>query len=293
MQEGETQISASVTDRISQNYEGLSKTLKVAADFIISHPNDVASRSMRQIARLSDISPATYSRLAKALDYDSYEELRELYRESLDRGAMTFTEKARSLRAGKKSGEMEPFLLRQSAACASNLETQVKEIDLNQLENTIERLTNARRVLLVGALSSAALVEYFAYLASWFTDNWVVAGRNGVSFPAALSGMSAKDAVIILSKTPFARQSTNAARLAQKKGIDVFLITDSHTCPAASSASHTLIVPSASPQFFPSDVATMALIETMIGMLVARAGPDAENRIAEIEKMNQLLDQNS
>lgn len=283
-------IAAGVQETVSQRYGGLSGKLRVAADFVVANPGDVATRSLRAVARMSGVSPATYCRLAHALGYRSYEELREHHRADLGRRVTSFSERARILRHSPKGKSSAPFLDRQTSACMGNLSAQLREMDYSRLAEIVARLSNARRVLLVGALSSAAIVDYFAYLASWFADGWSVAGRNGVVLPAALSGMRKDDVVVVLSQAPFARRSIAAARLAAEAGVAVVVITDSHTCPAARHATYTLIVPSDSPQFFSSYVATMVLVETIIGMLVAGAGPEAESRIAEIEKRNRQLD---
>ena len=50
-------------------------------------------------------------------------------------------------------------------------------------------------------------------------------------------------------------------------------------------------MPSDSPQFFSSYAATLVLVETIIGMLVARAGPEAMDRIAEVEARNHRLEE--
>jgi len=95
-----------------------------------------------------------------------------------------------------------------------------------------------------------------------------------------------------VSKTPFSNRSIRSAKLAAEAGAAVVVITDSHACPVAAHATHTLIVPCESPQFFTSYVATMVLIETIIGMLVARSGPEAEARILAVETLNQRLEGN-
>lgn len=280
-----------VQDAIAAHYDGLSRKLQLAADYIVENPVDVATRSLRSIAGTSGVSPATYSRLARALGYDTYEELRETCRRAFGRHAASFSEKARKLQCDAHEDHGGSLLARQSAACIVNIETQLRVMDQTRLEAVATLLADARQVLLVGGLASAGVVDYFAYLASWFTENWRVAGRNGTALSAALSGIGPGDAVVVLLKTPYAKRSIHAARIAASAGASVIVITDSHTSPALKHASHSLIVPTESPQFFSSYTATLALIETIIGMLVTRAGPEAEQRIQAVEALNHDLEE--
>ena len=55
-----------INDLIAHHYEELSPQLKVAADHVMGHLDDVASRSLRAVASGSKLNPPTYSRLAKA-----------------------------------------------------------------------------------------------------------------------------------------------------------------------------------------------------------------------------------
>ena len=67
------------------------------------------------------------------------------------------------------------------------------------------------------------------------------------------------------------------------------MITDSHSSPALEFADHGFIVPTESPQFFSSYASTLVLIETIVTMLLARAGDDAEDMIREAENQIHAL----
>jgi hypothetical protein len=48
-------------------------------------------------------------------------------------------------------------------------------------------------------------------------------------------------------------------------------------------------VPASTPQYFTSYVATVALLETLVGFTVARAGPEVVRNIEETEKRRRRL----
>ncbi len=279
--------SDNVQERIARHYSELSGRLKEAADYVVTHPLDVATRSLRAVSASAELAPATFTRLSRSLGFSSYEEMRELCRSELGQVNASFSAKAGLLAKEAKAGHSAPFLRRHMAACVDNLDMLSRQIDENRLEEVVDFLSSARQVVLFGAYSSTGIVEYFSYLARYFAPNWRVAGRVGASLSSDFVGLDERDAVIVISKTPSAKRAVLAARMGADLGAHVILITDSHTCPAVDYATTHFIMPSDSPQFFSSYVASLVLIETLVGMLVSRAGPKAEARVAEIETWNR------
>ncbi|RMF39386.1 MAG: MurR/RpiR family transcriptional regulator [Alphaproteobacteria bacterium] len=274
-------------DRIARRYSDLSARLREAADFVAGNPVEVATRSLRSLSSASGVSPATFSRLARALGFSSYEELRELSRSAVGERVLTFSEKASRLRADARA--RMTMIERQAAACIGNIADLEKNMDRERLREAVDRLGRARNVVLFGAFGSTGIVEYMAYLANYFTANWVLAGRMGASLGAALASIGAEDMLMVVTKSPYAKRAILAAEIARAAGAGTIVITDSHSCPAIKHADLAFIVPSDSPQFFSSYAATLVLLETMIAMLVARLQGDPADRIRAVEERNRRL----
>ncbi|GGX64044.1 RpiR family transcriptional regulator [Tateyamaria omphalii] len=274
--------------RLSARYSDLSDTLRQAADYLASNPVDVASRTLRSVAAESGVSPAAFSRLARALDYTDFEELREELRTKIGRRVKNFAERAERLHDQHHEGRAS-FVDAHLAACQSNLQTFMDGLDLGSLEHAVDRVSAARKVMLLGALGSTGVVEYLSYMASFCADNWMMASRMGASLGGGMAGLDERDALIIVTKPPFSERTIQAAALAQQQGVYVVLITDTHRCPALKHASARFIVPTDSPHFYSSYVVTIFLVEAFIGVLVSRTGPTARKRIAEVEAANRVL----
>ena len=280
-------MSVTIEDRISSQYPNLSAKLRTAADFVAAHPVDVATRSLRSVAQTSGVSPATFSRLARVLGYEDYEALREAGRAAVGARLTSFAERAEALRQGDQSAAH--FLHRQAAACMHNIRYLDDTVSPERLEAAVEALLRANKVLLIGALGSAGIVDYFAYQANFFARDWAVAGTSGASVAASFAQMAPNDAVIVLTKTPYADRSLRALRTAHENGFKTIVLTDSHAAPALEYADFPFIIPTESANFFSSYVATLVLIETMMSMLVSRVGPDAEARIRATEEQTKKL----
>ena len=284
--------STTLQDRINGSYADLSSKLQVAAKYVTENPVDVASRSLRSVASTSGVSPATFSRLARALGYDDYEQMRDEGRAAVERKLVPFSEKAAALRKQSANETGRLMLVHQVAACAANIEALTHDIDEARLEAAVALLDSAENVLLVGSMGSAGLMDYFGYMSHWFKTNWRVAGRNGTELSASLCRLGPGDVVFVLSKTPYARRTVAALQSAKERGAATIAITDSPTSPVLQFADHGFIVSTESPQFFSSYAATLVLMETIISMSLARSGPEADGMIRAAENQIERLGEN-
>lgn len=276
--------------RLVEHYTSLSAKLRLAGDYIAAHPLDVASRSLRSIANESGLAPATFSRLARALDYTSFEELREGMRLALDRRVNSFSERAERLMADH-SGALGGFFGSHLAACMGNLSRTGDEISEEDLEHAVARLARARKVRLLGALGSTGAVEYLSYMANFIADNWQILSRMGASLGTGLVDLDSRDVLVILTKPPFARHVIKAAEVAQAQGVFLIVISDTHACPALKYADTGFVVPTETPHFYSSYAATIFLIETIVGMVASQVGGAGRARIRQVEDLNRRLEE--
>lgn len=274
--------------RISARYDDLSSKLKQAADYLVENQIDIATRSLRSVAAHSNIAPASFSRLARALGYKDFGALRGDLRHSIGRRVNAQTSRARQLSTLQQEGQSD-FPHGFAQACIRNIETLAGSLPDAQLEHAVTRLHEARSVIVFGALSSTGVAEHLTYMASLLFDNWSMAGRMGASLGAGLAGLTAQDVLIIITQAPFSPRAARAAELARENGVFVVVITDSHTCPALKYASAGFITPSQTPHFFSSYTASLFFVETLMGLLARIGGEASRKRIAEVEQSNRRL----
>lgn len=283
-------MKTSFQQRLAENYTALSPRLREAGDYIVTNPLNTATRSLRSIAGDARIAPASFSRLARALRYDSFDDLRDSMRAQLQQQVSTFAVRAEGLRKTRNEST-QAFAMRAHQDCQRNLDAVMANLDFEQLEETADRLHDARKVVIIGALGSTGIAEYAGYMANFLGSNWVQAGRMGASIGSALCDLDARDALLVITKPPYARASIRAAELAQTRGAYVVVITDGHACPALQTAQSGFIVPGDSPNFFTSYAGTVFLIETLMALIARKSGPHTTARIAEIERDNRALDE--
>lgn len=281
-------MQPSFEQQLAGQYSSLSAKLRDAADYVVANPIDVATRSLRKVSKDAKLSPATFSRMSAALGYKTYEELRDVLRMTIEQRSNSFSNRVEVLQQRHEDGD-SGFFPQHLADCAANIQNLNTAIDRGSLEDCVERLHLARRVLVSGALGSTGAAEYLTYMASFIAANWSMVSRMGASMASGLVGLSKDDILIIVTNPPCANMSVRAAHEAHKAGAFVIVITDSHTCPALVHASASFIVPTQSQHFFSSYASTIVLCESIVGLLAARSGAPARERIAEVELRNRHL----
>lgn len=281
----------SMQEQLSKKLGDLSPQLKRAAQFMLDNPDEVATQSLRHVAKQADLPPPTFSRLARAVGCETYNDLRDLCRDEYRARSSRFADRALELLrsgSGDRSAS-ETLLVAHAAASVAGIQTLLERIDATRLEQAAERMVSARRVALIGSLSAAAFVEYAGYVAGMAMRKWSVFGRNGSSLASQIMDLGPEDAALVIAIDPYARRSVRAARLVREQGSYLLAITDNASSPLAELADESFFVSSDSPQFFPSHVAVLVLLETLIGLAVRSKGIESQQRIAAVERHSLVL----
>lgn len=246
----------------------LSPQLRRAARFVVDNPGEIATRSLRHIAETAQLPPPTFSRLAKAVGYDSYNSLKESCRLGV---------------LGRQGKDQEGLsvIADHGLSAIKGIERLLREIDEKELENGARVLAGARRVALIGEMRARALVDYASYLSDMTIDGLSVIGRDPVSLAAETRDLGAKDAAVVLTMNPYATRSIETAKLVSATGAYLISITDSPLSPVAEISDQMFVISPDGPQFFPSYVVATLIIETLFGLMVREKGADAHQRIKD------------
>ncbi|MGI9475318.1 MAG: MurR/RpiR family transcriptional regulator [Hyphomicrobiaceae bacterium] len=278
-------LDAGLRGMVLPRVQELSPTLRLAADYVLKNPDVVAMHSLRKVAEITDLNPPTFTRLARSLGLQNYEALRELCRQEIQQNSGSFADKAASLQR-RQSSAKGAFLPAHAAASIVNIENLVETTDPGSLAQAADLLAKARNVVLVGSLSSAALIDYLSYMARMAFPHWRSVLRNHETPEMGLSELGPHDAMIVLAHKPYASHAVEAAERVRRAGVPVVAVTDSYAAPIAVDAAHVFVTPTNSPHFFASAVPLVVLFEALLSMVVRRGGRKTRERIAAIEREN-------
>lgn len=279
-----------IQERLTRLHPTLPPKLRRAAKFLLENPGEIATQSMRTVATNSGVALPNLARLAKALGFDKYNALRDVYRKRVQVGAIgRYPERANRLQSsGKASGDAAIWAsFRESAL--NSIENVYARIDVRTIAGVAEKLLKKETIYVAGMQASYPFSAYFSYVGGMVASKIRLVGRRGGVIADDLFDVGPRDAVVCLAIQPCAQLTVQVAELAFDRGAYVVGITDSPASPLAAYSSEVLVTSCSSPLFFESYVGSTAIIELLIGFMTLRSGPDAVDRIAQIEAERRRL----
>lgn len=270
----------------------LSGQLMEAADFLMSHPEDVAFHSMREIARRSDVTPVTLVRFAQRLGLSGYSALKQRYIEAFrngqrrSKGAKTRNvESAKALLAAQPNISLANFTDSFFAAEHEVLSRARAALTEDGLREASGILANASRVFVVGRRT--------AYPAAFTLAYALRKARPGVSFldgvggatEGALEDIQAGDAFVAVTFAPFNRLVNILAHRAAESKARIIAITDTSAAPLRKLAGNRHFVAQTLSHAFPESViGAVAIANLLAALTIAELGATAQKRIRANER---------
>ena len=273
-----------LNNRLKEMLPQLPRALQVASTYMLEHPGDIATLSMRKVARNAGVSLPNFARLAKALGYDTYSELKEVYRKQVQQSDIReYHLRAENLQqAGSDAGNRELWKQFRDATLG-NLNEIMDAVDCDYFASVARSLNEAGTIYLAGMQASASFSSYAHYLGGMASERVRLVRGDGGIFADPITEIGDGDAMIVISHQPCARVAIELARIARERGALVVAITDSPASPIALEADHVLLSPNRNPLFFESYVGTTFLIEALIGFFTIGQPHDTVARIERIE----------
>jgi DNA-binding MurR/RpiR family transcriptional regulator len=269
---------------IEETFQTLTPTLQRAARFILDHPKDVALQSMRTVATMAKLQPASMLRLARQLGFGGYEEMRDCFRHWLTEGDSMFTQRADALRK-RSHGDQNTGLIREMlSAEQSNLEDTFSPERYKQILAAHTQLTAARHIYVVGLRSLFPAAYYFSYVCGMFLNNTTLLSGVGGVFADELRRIGPDDVIVVFSYHPYAQDALRAVEFSREHNAKVIAITDSTVSPVAGLSDVLIVVRNTTPSLFPSVVPALAVSQTLAALLVANSSEDSLQQIANSEE---------
>ena len=275
---GEGPDSADVLARLGNALPDLSPQLARAAQYVLDNPAEIAVSTTREIADGADVTANTVVRLARAVGFDGFDDLREPFRRQVADATLSFPDRARFLQSLNQGGQHGNLLADMAAAALANVEALFAGLDIDELKAAADLIAGARVANILGVGTAQPLADNFAYVAGMALDHVRSIPGTGLSIDHA-ARFESGDVLLAMTFSPYRIEIVKAVEMAHHRGIPVIAISDSLASPIVRSATHAFVVPNDSPLPFSSNVASTALLETLLAFVVADADVDVVTAI--------------
>ncbi len=273
------QTQEAVVERLIAEFEKLPGQLQIAARHIVDHPHEVGIQSMRTLANKAGVHPNSFVRLARHLGFEGYDALRERFRDFVRGGIGSSPDRVRWLQEMAKVGGSTSVFGNMASACLENTEKMFEQQSVVDLEKAVDWMINAKRVFVLGLGLAYPLAYNFWYVARMGFDHFVLTPRHGSLPSDDLIRMTEDDCLLAMTFQPYRRDTLQAVKLAKTTGAKVIGVTDSNAASLCREADLGLVSPTHTPQFFHSNSAVTALLESLCALLIARGGEAASESV--------------
>jgi DNA-binding MurR/RpiR family transcriptional regulator len=273
------QSQEAVVERLLAVYDDLPGQLQISARYIIDHPHEVGLQSMRTLAVNADVHPNSFVRLARHIGFDGYDAMRERFRDFVRGGVGSSPDRVRWLQDMAKQGGSAAILSSMASACLDNTETMFEQQSIQDLDQAVDWMAASKRVFVLGLGLAYPLAYNFWYVARMGFDHFILTPRHGSQPSDDIIRMNQDDCLLAMTFQPYRRETLAAVRLAKARGAKTIGITDSNASALCRESDLGLVSPTHTPQFFHSNSAVTALLESLCALLVVRGGEQATEAI--------------
>ncbi|GAA0332774.1 MurR/RpiR family transcriptional regulator [Sphingomonas oligophenolica] len=273
--------------KIEKDYDSLPPRLRKVARYVIQNPTTVALSPLRKVASGAGVSSTTLIRLATTLGFDTYDDFREPFRDSLRPGSERYSGAATQIVDQRGDHGFEAVFARTGETIGAQITEVFQSVSAADVAAAGKALAKARRVYVLGLRSTFAAAFYFHYATRSFQDNIrLIDARHGMLLDEFLD-IGEDDALLAISFDPYPTETVRSVSHAAERGATIVAITDNRLSPLAQRAQHVFIVPNVNSSFYTSLVPTLALLEALISFLLMEGG---RPNVDKIKKRFALLE---
>lgn len=269
---------ATIEKRIRQHYTQLPPQERRLADFIISHPHDLALLNSAELAQVCSISKATVSRLFQRLGFSSFKEGRLEARTLRQQGVPVLT-------TGSPHETIEHHFEREIA----NLTSLSQSLSPQVIESVVEALAKAGSISVIGYRNSYPVAMHIRQQLMQIRGQVSLSPLPGQTIGEDLVGLSPQDVVILVGfrRRPHVFKALIDLIVAEK--IPVLLLGDLSLRPLADKATWWIECPLDSVSAFDTYSTAMSVSNLLANSLLHHQSSSGENRISRIrENYSQL-----
>lgn len=253
--------------RITAEYDGLSRQLKVIAKHVEQHRDHIGLEGIQQLAAQCQVQPSAVVRFAKHFGFSGFSEMQAMFREGLTRqlapsrnyrarirdiidsgsGSLSSVEIAREFLAGSQAGMHE-------------LEASLDEAVFNQ---AVDMLRETDCIWIAASRRSFPVAVYLDYALQHTNKRVCLMSGLGSMHLGQMRSVRPGDVMLAVSFSPYAEETLAAVGLAVERGAELIAITDSRMSPLAKLAKASLLVQDNSTFGFRALTSTMGLAQSL------------------------------
>lgn len=212
----------SILRRVSQEYASLTRQQKQVATFLLRNPNDIAFYTLETTAAKADVSTTTVLRFARRMGYEGFTDFqRQVQREMKERNRSLPDKFSRAY----SSVPREELLLNTFSNDVNNINRTMMEMPLDLLRGSIEMITKAQHVYILGLRESHALAHYLFTRLIALRPRVALPCFGEAEMPEQFLSIQPEDVCVFFLFTRYTRKSIEILTELRRSQVPVILVT--------------------------------------------------------------------
>ena len=268
---------------VEKHFEQFTNTEKRFVHFLLSNKLKVPFLSAHEIANRIDANSSTLIRFAKKIGFKGYPELQKNLGQLLVKeiSHSSDLEKAKKFKEPKENNIVQVSLNKSY----SNMLELLKNVDEQKIKLFSKKICTSRKKVVIANRSSYSAGHFLYFELKAIIPQVYFLSDYDHSYYDIFGDLNEKDVIIAISAPRYTKLTIAFAKYAVQKKIDVIAITDSPVSPLFSLSSICLFAPTQSATFHNSNVATMALIDSVIAQAFNQKRESSIKRLERKEKV--------
>jgi DNA-binding MurR/RpiR family transcriptional regulator len=269
----------SLSKYIQSRFDDCSRSQKDVAQYIVDHLDEAAFQTAEELARRANTSSSTVVRFSQALGFEGFPELQAAAREEYRRAH------ARPVQGAIAPSTAPLFALDQNefedslAADHVNVEDTARKLSRSAVEEAIDAISDAEKVLIAGTDQMAFFASYLRHLLMLLDLRADIVASPSQEALSRLGRIDAETLLIGLSAGRPHPLVVRAMKLARHRKARTMAITDATLSEVAKLAQIKLYYSSNSPAYVRSHTALLSVIQALAYGVYARDAAQYADRI--------------
>ncbi|BCL92533.1 transcriptional regulator [Ralstonia solanacearum] len=260
--------------RLTQEYDGLSKRLKLIARHVETHRDHLGLEGIQSMAAQCGVQPSAVVRFAQHFGFSGFSEMQRLFRDGIVQQIAPGRDYNLRLRevieSGSASLQPEQIVDEFIKGSIAGMQQLRQTLDQKAFAQAVDMLADTQAIWIAGSRRSFPVAVYLDY-ALQHTDKRVgLFSALGSMHLGQIRSVREGDVLIAISFMPNAEETIEVAQQARQRGARMIAVTDSRMSPLAREAEVTLVVQDSTTFGFRALTATMGLAQSLFIALAYR-----------------------
>lgn len=277
-------MTGDLLERLQEEMPRFSKSQKRIAEYISENFVHASYFTASSLSGEIGVSESTIVRFATELGFAGFPEMQQELR-NLILHRLTSVQRLERTRNYIKEKELDilPLVFQSDV---DRIRQTEKELDAEMFRASVEALSKAKSVYVVGTHSMGALAQILGYYLNFMFDNVrVITASTGTEMLERLYHIKKDDVVIGISFPRYSSATTEALRFCRKAEAKVILLTDRKQSVVSECADYPLIAKTGMVSFIDSLTAPMSVINALIAATAIERAEELEQNLVQLETM--------